>query len=300
MQAFGPTTLTATTSNQLVDTTAGGPAPQEVSRAVFINESPFTVTVNVGDGQTGNKKIPAFTVDVVAVGAQFGGKILVSCAADITFSGTAPVSVLYVELYGKHEALPGTYPAALARLISVGNSVPLNATATAVANDGTTTPTEFVEASISGTKHISVLTDGSVKLMKPTGNANIDMLELAPSDDQGAGGFDVTMRLIWAQSDLIFFDKIGNGEMFRIRNVQGANSGIIVSGIGGRVRAWSVFSGTGSGTFNHGLGATPNVVCPTQNTVGSQTMGWDTANATSVHITAGNGAAWSAIALLMA
>ena len=298
MEAFDPSTLPAVTGVP----TVGEGQPQNsgltngCGALYFLNKSNTGIHLVFEDGS--RTILPAWFARVYKLKNR-SNQLWMSQAYTLNTQGN-PISMLYWEAFQQGEDITGVYNGPLTYETNVGNSVPLQASATSVANDGTTVPTEFIESSISGTKQLSILTDGTLKSLKNTGNANTDFFEYAPADDAGPGGFDMVLRLIWAQSDLVFFDKIGNGEMFRIRNTQGSNSGIIVSGLGGRVRAWSVFSGTGSGTFNHGLQATPNVICPTQNTVGSQTMGWDTANATSVHITAGNGAAWSAIALLMA
>ncbi len=79
--------------------------------------------------------------------------------------------------------------------------------------------------------------------------------------------------------------------------IQINSDGSIQLHAGGAFSALSIFSGTGSGTFNHGLGTTPRVVLPMEHAAGSQTMGYDSENGTSVHITAGAGAAWVALAL---
>lgn len=62
------------------------------------------------------------------------------------------------------------------------------------------------------------------------------------------------------------------------------------------IKACNRFSGTGSGTFSHGLGVTPTVVLLMQNTAGSQTLGWDTPSSTTVHITAAGGGSWTGFA----
>ena len=68
-------------------------------------------------------------------------------------------------------------------------------------------------------------------------------------------------------------------------------------GSGNFLRQTNHFNGTGSGTFNHGLGTTPKIVIPMTHVSGSQTMGYDSENATQVHITAGAGLAWVAEAI---
>lgn len=118
------------------------------------------------------------------------------------------------------------------------------------------------------------------------------LLAWAPSDD-------ASLQVSWRATgtEFVLHDDALNA---RIASFFMGQGGIRISGLGSRMVAWSFFSGTGSGTFSHGLGTTPTVVLAMQNTVGSQTMGWDSANSTTVHITAGNGAAWTALALDMA
>ena len=60
----------------------------------------------------------------------------------------------------------------------------------------------------------------------------------------------------------------------------------------------SLFSGTGTGTFNHGLGAVPNFVIPICTAAGStQTMGFSASTSNQVTITTGAGLAWTALAI---
>lgn len=288
-----------------------------------------------------------------------------------------PVSQLIATYYQPNE------PVSLATLgnspIGLSTNVPLNATATAVANDGNPAGTIFVESSVSSVVHCQIFNDGFLLLQKDatstdqnlqawidlavgghnwetylkTGathalyfkdltSTNIPLLLLASggiqtdngaivTDGSGnittvgaitASGIEKITKTISASnqyflqmlpSDQATFQwgwgvsSTGNALVSDLNTgtialtiASGAAGGLKLTSKGNFVQAWSFFSGTGTGTFNHGLGTTPNVVLAMQSSVGSQTMGWDTANATSVHITAGNGAAWSAMALLMA
>lgn len=49
----------------------------------------------------------------------------------------------------------------------------------------------------------------------------------------------------------------------------------------------SFFTGTGSGTYSHGFGASPFWVCPITQVAGSATQGYDTVTSTQVHVTLG-------------
>lgn len=60
----------------------------------------------------------------------------------------------------------------------------------------------------------------------------------------------------------------------------------------------SKFSGTGSGTFNHGLGVTPDIILANPATGGgSQTIGFSSLNSTTCVVTTGAGLAWNALAI---
>lgn len=56
---------------------------------------------------------------------------------------------------------------------------------------------------------------------------------------------------------------------------------------GNTTQAWGNFSGTGSGTYNHGFGSAPFAVIPIVDVSGSATQGYDTITSTQVHITLG-------------
>jgi hypothetical protein len=68
------------------------------------------------------------------------------------------------------------------------------------------------------------------------------------------------------------------------------------------IAAISKFNGTGSGNFSHGLqqfgaAVTPDIIIPVQSVAGSQTMGYNTLNSTTVNIVTGAGNAWVALAI---
>lgn len=63
----------------------------------------------------------------------------------------------------------------------------------------------------------------------------------------------------------------------------------------GNITAVGTFGGTGSGTFSHGLGATPTFAQVTCNVSGSQTQGQDTVGSTTIHITSGGGLGFGCI-----
>lgn len=64
----------------------------------------------------------------------------------------------------------------------------------------------------------------------------------------------------------------------------------------GNITRLSIFSGTGTNTYTHGLGAAPDIVLPICSVVGSETLGYDTPTSTTVHITNPTGLAFRALA----
>lgn len=100
---------------------------------------------------------------------------------------------------------------------------------------------------------------------------------------------------VQSSSGTTLFDVESNGNV----DVSGSIlcTDLRAGGSGNFLRQTQHFSGTGSGTFNHNLGTTPKIVIPMTHVSGSQTMGYDSENATQVHITAGSGLAWVAEAI---
>lgn len=67
---------------------------------------------------------------------------------------------------------------------------------------------------------------------------------------------------------------------------------------GNQIIAFSFFFGTGSGTFNHGLGTTPQWVGITETVLNStMTVGVDNVGSTTVHVNTGTSSAWFGLAI---
>lgn len=72
----------------------------------------------------------------------------------------------------------------------------------------------------------------------------------------------------------------------------------ILLGSGAQINAISFFSGSGAGTFNHGLGRTPQWVGITENVLNAtMTVGVDTIGSTTVHVNTGTSSAWIGLAI---
>lgn len=140
----------------------------------------------------------------------------------------------------------------------------------------------------------AITTDGAGHITSTaTAGAGANSLwKIAPSDD-------ASLRMSWRAtgSELVLHEDTLNT---RCASFFMGLGGLKLSGLGNRVAAWSFFTGNATGTYSHGLGVIPTVILAMQNVVGSQTMGWDSATSSTVHITSFSGASFSALALSMA
>lgn len=135
---------------------------------------------------------------------------------------------------------------------------------------------------------------GQVKINSGVLNATAGLFTTSPTFTGGkifgTGGW------VWIDfSDNSNFIITPNGGRLKLGNnasIQFAD-GSLVNRIHG-------FNGTGSGTFNHSNGVTPNNVQLTTHQVGSQTMGYDSENSTNLHVTTGAGLTWTGLAFSLA
>lgn len=134
--------------------------------------------------------------------------------------------------------------------------------------------------------------DGVETFTAPTGGATATYQTFAPSDRSG----HAWNTQVASPADALFFtDDLGVVAMQLTRN----SGGMKLNGHGGFMQAWSRFTGAATGTYSHGLGTTPNHVMPMASVSGSQTMGYDSATSTQVHITSFAGLSFSALAVLL-
>lgn len=265
-----------------------------------INNSPYLLSVSFGG--MGTADFPEMFLEDILITNTFNGKITIIPIAN--FSATTIASALStlvsINAYGVGEIKsPQAQP--LTTISAVGNSVPLSATATSVANDGNASGTQFVEATPTGASAstVSIKNDGTslfsglMALNKALGGATQEFLHFAPSDQATfQWGFDIDTA-----GNLLIVDQ--NSGHIEVTIEPGTPTGLKLSNTGNIIEGWSFFSGNASGNYNHGLGLTPNVVLLNASAVGSETLGWDTPTGTQVHITNGDGVAWTALALRM-
>jgi hypothetical protein len=104
-----------------------------------------------------------------------------------------------------------------------------------------------------------------------------------------------------AGTELGWFDSGGGGcvnttfkaPKFQLATVGGLN----FTGIAGTLSRFTFFTGTGSGTYSHSQGVTPQWVCAVTNVAGSATQGFDSGTSTQVHITLGAANAFTAMVM---
>lgn len=291
MKPFGPFTLAAsTTQDEDLDL-----API-VDMLVVKNASPFILTVQPYQGS--QVKIPPYWADLVPV-SDFQGKLTFSTDAGLAASN-APISVALVDAYARGERVLGTYPVPLSYLFNLGNSVPLSASATSVDNEGNAAPTAVVTGQATGATAPGLLlyNDGSGNLAsgfitfnaagqeifnKLLAGSNQTYIGFTPADGAawGIGQLAADHGIYFAMGSVQF-------EIHPSKGIKPRNEGFFISG-------FSEFAGTITGTYAHNLGATPDGVLPMQNSVGSQTMGFDSLTSTTVHITCGAGNPFTAL-----
>lgn len=253
---------------------------------LLYNESPFLLNLDMPDGA--GEQLNPFLADWFYVG---GNAFNVTPVAFLNLANP-PSTQLLIRVYTTVPPAERSYPLDLSRATIISGSV--TSTLTQIINSGEGVPSDIIKDTPAGFTNPSVHLDNTpyLQLNGHVGGTFFPFMRI--SDDAG------TLKSEWrfdASGRLVLVDLATGLETIRLHP---SSNGITISGLGGRVLCWSRFTGTGTGTFNHGLGTTPNVVLPMEHAAASQTMGWDSETSTQVHITAGGGAAWVAMALLMA
>lgn len=247
----------------------------------IINSSPYMLSLSLG-GQ-GTIDFPEMYLEDIKIEPSYNGKLSFTPVANIANPAAALTNYVSINVYQRGEIKqPQAQP--LTTMANVGNSVPLNATATSVAHD-TNTVDEFIEASLSGVKTRSDTSDGLISLLKKLNGANQSYIAITPADGAGWNIDELT-----GTNSLAF---VQGGVQQEVHPTKGTKYRTIGQYLGGL----SLFTGTTTGTYNHNLANTPNLVEVCQNAVGSQTMGADTYGATTVHVTSAAGNAFVGLAM---
>lgn len=133
----------------------------------------------------------------------------------------------------------------------------------------------------------TVSVDQQQNFTKPLGGSNQAYISINPSD-----GANWSIGEQASDHGLYFAVGSVQFEVHPTKGIKPRSEGYFISGL-------SFFTGTTSGTYNHNLGTTPDGVLAMQSTSGSSTYGFDTAGSSTVHITSGAGAAFTAMAFNM-
>ncbi len=129
------------------------PQSSASGRMVVWNESNISIQLDFQNGDTAY--VAAWTARMFC--GNYGGTTVRWSQHSTLSSNGPPLSQVVVETFASNEAIPGTFPATLARQSNIGNVVStVGGTATAVQNDGNVAPTTFVEATASGDSISSV------------------------------------------------------------------------------------------------------------------------------------------------
>lgn len=258
----------------------------------IINSSPYMLSVAFG-GQ-GTIDFPEMYLEDIPISPSYNGKITITPIANISNPTSALTNYISINVYQRGELVnPQAQP--LTTMSNVGNSVPLQAQATSVVNDGNPGGTTVVEATPSGgSQSVLILNDGTVTVggkvtgKKALGGINTGYFEMAPSD-----GVTWDIGELSATHGAAFFTAgVAQLEINPTKGTRFRAGGLYLGGI-------SEFSGTVTGTYNHNFGGTPDGCLLCQSVIGSQTMGYDTLGATTVHVTSGSGNAFYGTAYAM-
>jgi hypothetical protein len=227
-----------------------------------------------------------------------------------------------------------SYPISLNRLSSIGNSLNVTTSATSIVNDGNVVGTQLIESTPVGAPGSTWLADNSGNLTVKSDNAGTlsTLLQLlagaTPSVQIAAaailttvlgaltvaGNLTVSNGIVKSSNTRIDISGLDTfiytgtaGNTFHVQVNPGTDILTVASGgVGapngvnfnvGRIKDFNTFTGTGSGTFNHGLSGTPADCWVTTNVNGStQTVGASSFTSTTVRIDTGSGLAWRATA----
>lgn len=245
----------------------------------------------------------------------------------------APIKIVTGEIYESSEIKRSELPQGPTSLLSyIGNSVPVSTSTDSIVNDGNVTGTTIIEATQSGSSGSNVLVDnsGNVTIQQYVSSTLTQLFKIvAGVATNGTNVFISTVNhvtsilgkllvkdIITASGDLRLgrqgvdasvldtggadtYLKAASGQIFcQVGGVQklGIGNDLTLNN-GSRVTGMNQFSGTGSGTYNHNSGGTPQWIGVQHNQGGSSTTGINSVNSTTVNVVMGTGAAFTALAV---
>jgi hypothetical protein len=176
---------------------------------------------------------------------------------------------------------------------------------------GDTTDGDIIDASSATATFIKARSAGNITFETPNGTAQASINSgglIVNSGDIGVSGSADLLDASAAAFTYLKTRSAGGAINFQVPNGSTRvsindtklvfnNTGIQWKS-GDTLSVTHTFTGSGSGTYSHGTGATPFIVLPVCTAVGSMTVGYDNANATTVHITCGASLSFKALTML--
>lgn len=246
----------------------------------------------------------------------------------------SPVTIVTGEVYDPSEIkLSELSQGPLMRVANVGNSLPISGSTNSIVNDGNPAATQIVESTqVSSTgSNVIITNSGDLTLRQYVSSVLTDLFKVisgvaasgtnvqisdinhvtsilgkllvkdiitATGTDLKLGRNSVDGNVLDAGSADTYVKAATGAIIFQVNGIQKAVIGNdLTLANGSRVCGINQFSGTGSGTFSHNSGGTPQYIGVTPNFVGSATVGVGNINSTTCQITIGVSQPWTAVAI---
>ena len=269
---------------------------------VFSNESCQNLVVTFANGF--DRKIPAGIASLVCLDQP---ATLMNWRV-ISSLNIPCIDAVDIDFYESYEQLPETYPSSLVRQTIVGNSINLATSTTNLVNDGNPAGTQIIEATVAGdgSSAVSVTNDGVAAFgnaLRPgkvvvNGNGEVNTNTIVSPAD-GASVLSVTAGKTRLQNSAEAVVQVpsGSDRVIVTSTLLQLVNNVRFQGLSGdTIARFGSSSGTGTGTFNHNLGAVPDFAAITTHSGGgTQTVGYDSETSTQFHVDTGAGEAWFAL-----
>ena len=311
LPSFDPTaTMSGTVRNPL-------PQNQQVNGSygylLWANESSVSLIINVNNNNFRIHPWELAKIDFDEATQMIGWAVEVV----LSNAASAPISLCLIDAYTPDEVISAAFPIPLVRNTNVGGVVNASNVATLI-NNGSAPGTLILQTTPTGQATAAVQFDNSGNLAIRTLSNNVwtTIFQIVAGSNVAAAvvtalfpGADMQINSLKTvgthsvggvqyaieASGASYLDngaiKTSGSGLMTIHNLIFSLTGTTISGI-------NFFAGTGSGTFNHGLGFTPQWIGITDNSAGgSQTEGVASIGSTTCVVTTGSGHAWKGIAI---
>jgi hypothetical protein len=298
------------------------PANDEGANILLYNETPLNIDLDFENGST--DVIHAWEANYWELDGSTN-EIRWQIDADSINVVSPPINALYPKYYYPDEKIKNkAYPMALVR--QLGGASQLSG-ASSLVNTGNPVGQVLINVNDPAGTTVTADNDGQITWLAKVGAALVQWLNVQSTDNPlvqlGAlnhivnvlGNLDVDGDTLFngrlgvaVASDVM--DAVATGVLYIKCRAAGAihfqtpngtdqaiidNTGLSFPGNNGwkgstgdkMARTNSINNGSGSGTYNHGLGASPDGCLPYVHQAGSATVGYDSETSTQVHITLG-------------